>query len=354
MNIESMYPLLTALISCILNLAFTPLVIYIAHRRKWFDPLDPRKIHRGNVPRLGGIGIFWTSFLPIALLALIPVFNPSGGSGIDYLPLLAGMLIVNVLSLVDDFRNISAKLRFAVQVLVSVALCFFDFRFHSIWLPGLGALSIPAWISWPLTVLWIVGIINAINFIDGMDGLCGGISIIAACTYGILYVARGEAMPALFSFALVGSLAGFLFYNFPPAKIFMGDSGSTYLGFMVALLPLISRNGAYLDIQPYLGITVIVIPIFDTFAAIWRRLRAGKSIMSPDDWHLHHKLLKLGLGTRAILGMIYASTMALGAVNVLSSYLPRGWFLALVAASWTVALSGFIALHFLKNRRLGK
>jgi UDP-GlcNAc:undecaprenyl-phosphate GlcNAc-1-phosphate transferase len=218
----------------------------------------------------------------------------------------------------------------------------------------LGAVAIPVWLSWTITVLWIVGLINAINMIDGLDGLCGGISIIAACTYGILYVVRGEVLPALFSFALVGSLAGFLFYNFPPARIFMGDSGSTYLGFMVAVLPLLSRAEGQQDIQLMLGITVVVIPIFDTFAAIWRRLRAGKSPMAPDDWHVHHKLLKLGLGNRAILGLIYACTMALGAINVLSSYLPRLPYFLMTFASWLVILAAFFTLHFFKERKFKK
>jgi UDP-GlcNAc:undecaprenyl-phosphate/decaprenyl-phosphate GlcNAc-1-phosphate transferase len=346
-----MYSLFTALISCILNLGLTPLVIYIAHKKKWFDTLDDRKIHRGNVPRLGGIGIFWTSFLPIAALSLISYFNPDHTVEPAYLPLLGGMFIVHALSLVDDFKRLSAKLRFSVQVIVSLVLCWFGFRFHSIWIPGIGAWTIPVWLSWTVTVIWITGVINAINMIDGMDGLCGGISIIAACTYGILYVIRGEAMPALFAFALVGALAGFLFYNFPPARIFMGDSGSTYLGFMVAVLPLLSRSQANYDIQLFLGVTVIVIPIFDTFAAIWRRLRAGKSVMEPDKWHIHHKLLKMGLGVRSILAMIYASTMALGAINILSAFMGRLAFFIIAMSAWVFILGLFSLLHFLKQHR---
>jgi UDP-GlcNAc:undecaprenyl-phosphate GlcNAc-1-phosphate transferase len=349
---DGLYPLFTAIIACILNLILTSIIIFLAHKKKWYDTVEARKIHQGEIPRLGGIGIFWTSFVPIVGLSLIAFLNPDQKTETAYIPLLGGMLVVHLLSLVDDFKRLSAKLRLAVQVLVSLALCWFGLRFHDIWIPGIGAWTLPVWLSWGLTVFWIVGLINAINMIDGMDGLCGGISIIAACAYGILYLIRGEPLPALFSFALVGALAGFLFYNFPPAKIFMGDSGSTYLGFMLAILPLISRDPGRFDLQLYLGVTPVAIPIFDTFAAIWRRLKARKPVMSPDDWHLHHKLLKLGLGGRSILAIVYVCSMGLGLVAISSESISRILFFILCLVSWAVLMALFFVLHFVKEWKI--
>jgi UDP-GlcNAc:undecaprenyl-phosphate GlcNAc-1-phosphate transferase len=344
-----MYSLYTAIISCFLNLIFTPIIIFVANKKKWFDPVEERKIHKGSIPRLGGIGIFWTSFIAILSSTFLAYFVPGGSIEWAYLPVLIGMLIVHNLSLVDDFRGLSALFRLIVQVAVALVLCYCDFRFHAIWLPFYGSFVLPLWLSWLLTVVWAVGVVNAMNMIDGMDGLCGGISIIASCTYGIIYLLRGEAMPALYAFALVGALAGFLFYNFPPAKIFMGDSGSTYLGFMIAFLPLLSRSPENYDIQLYFGATIALVPVYDTFAAIWRRAKAGLPILAPDKGHLHHKLLAMGIGRRAILSMVYTVCMGLGAVAIQSIFIPRLSFFILILATWLVMLGLFFAIHFMKE-----
>jgi UDP-GlcNAc:undecaprenyl-phosphate/decaprenyl-phosphate GlcNAc-1-phosphate transferase len=345
-----MYSLYTAIIACFSNLILTPLIIWIAHKKKWFDPIDERKIHKGSIPRLGGIGIFWTSYLPILGFTLFSILGPNSKPEWGLLPAIIGMFIVHFLSLVDDFRGLSARFRFVVQVIVALVLCYFNVCFHSIWLPGIGVWTLPVWVSWGLTALWVVGVINAMNMIDGMDGLCGGICIIASCTYGIIFLLQGEALPALYALALVGALAGFLFYNFPPAKIFMGDSGSTYLGFMMAILPLLTGRTENFDIQLFMGATVILVPVFDTFAAMWRRAKAGMPLMSPDKGHLHHKLLGMGLGRRTILSVIYTVSMGLGAVAIASIYLNRLTFFILIIATWLVVLGLFFALHYFKER----
>ncbi len=345
----TMYSLYAAIIACFLNLILTPIIIYVAHRKKWFDPVDERKIHKGSIPRLGGIGIFWTSFASILASTLIQLFSPAASIEMAFIPVMVGMLIIHILSLVDDFRGLSAWLRLFIQIGVALLLCYFDFRFHAVWLPGFGVWTLPLWVSWGLTIAWVVGVINAMNMIDGMDGLCGGIAIIASCTYGIIYLLRGEALPSLYAFALVGALAGFLFYNFPPAKIFMGDSGSTFVGFMMAYLPLLSRSAEHYDIQFYFGASIALVPIYDTFAAIWRRLKAGVSIMAPDKGHLHHKLLAMGIGRRAILSLVYTVCMGLGAVAILSIFIPRLSFFILIVATWALMLGLFFTLHFVKE-----
>jgi UDP-GlcNAc:undecaprenyl-phosphate GlcNAc-1-phosphate transferase len=161
-------------------------------------------------------------------------------------------------------------------------------------------------------------------------------------------------LPALYAFALVGALAGFLFYNFPPAKIFMGDSGSTYLGFMLAILPLLSRDKGNFDIQLFLGVTIVLIPIYDTFSAIWRRLKARVSIIQPDKWHLHHKLLHMGIGRRSILALVYASTMALGTLSILSTYLGKSLYVIITVCAWLVVMVLFFILHFFKERFISR
>lgn len=348
-----MYPLYSAIIACFINLIITPVIIVVAHRNKWFDRPDERKIHKGNVPRLGGIGFFWSSFLVI-MVSTAWSWISSGKIDWPFLAVAGGMLAVHILSLADDFLSLNARFRFLVEGLVAATLCWFGLRFGSLWFPWYGTWLMPVWLSWAVTIVWIVGVINAMNMIDGMDGLCGGIAIIAACSYGVLFLIRGEIMPALYAFALVGSLAGFLFYNFPPARIFMGDSGSTYLGFMLAVLPLLDRNQGKADVALFLGATIALVPIFDTFAAIWRRKKAGTSVMAPDQWHIHHKLLKMGLGNRSILAIVYTACMGMGMTAISSEYWPRRIFVPVTWGVWALMAGLFFTLHFIKEKSLSK
>jgi UDP-GlcNAc:undecaprenyl-phosphate/decaprenyl-phosphate GlcNAc-1-phosphate transferase len=345
-----LFPLLFTSVAIILNLIMTPLIIMLSIKHKWFDPIDTRKIHTGNIPRLGGVGIFWATFLVSILGFLVSHLKGKALVNPRIICLLAGMLVIHVMSLIDDFKDLPARFRLVVQVIVALFLAFWNFRFHAVWLPGLGVLTFPFWFSVALTVIWVVGMINAVNMIDGMDGLCGGIAAIITCVYAILYLIQAETLPAILAFAAVGALLGFLFFNFPPAKIFMGDSGSTFLGFLIAYLPIMGSSPVHIDVDLYVGASLALIPIYDAFAAVLRRLKGRQPIMAPDKWHLHHKLLALGFDVRSILAIVYGACFSFGLIGISSQYLPRPIFFGLAVAEWVIGLGAFIVLHYQKER----
>jgi len=342
--------LYAGLIAGILNIAAIPLIIFVATKRGWFDEVNDRKIHTGEISRLGGIGIFW-SFA--ATLLLVSIFSRDAAKdALSYWPVGLALLVVHIVGLVDDFKDLRAKLKFSVHLAAALIVVVAGYRFRTVYLPFAGALNLGFW-SYPLTIIWIVGVINALNMIDGMDGLSGGISIIGALAFALIFIQRQMGTPSVAAVALVGSLTAYLFYNFPPARIFMGDSGSTFLGFILALFPLLAIPGqADSGLWFYDGITILLIPIFDSFAAIIRRLRQGLPIMSADKWHLHHKLLHLGMNVRSILAIIYALCMALGLAAASVLYLSPLLHWLVIMASWFSVGLFFTVLHFKKEKSL--
>ena len=341
--------LLFALISGFLSLLLQPLIIIVSKKYKWFDKPDERKIHTNEISRLGGIGIFAAFFASFTLAFFL--ISELRLEVISNIPVLVGLGLIFITGLLDDFYNIRARMRFVLQLSVAVALAVFGYKFDAVWLPAAGTIQL-GWFAYPLTVLWIVGVINAVNMIDGMDGLCGGISLIALFSFGLILVNRGQIQGSAIAIILSGSIVGYLFYNFPPAKIFMGDSGSNMLGYALAVLPLLEKNSISTGTMLWIAPTILLLPIFDVFAAMWRRLRQGNSIMSPDRWHIHHKLMHLGFSNRAILALIYSVCMSLGAVGVLELYLsPMGHWILTVSV-WFVLLGLFVFLHYMKEKTL--
>jgi UDP-GlcNAc:undecaprenyl-phosphate GlcNAc-1-phosphate transferase len=348
---------LTALAAFGINAILTPLMIRLAHRFKWYDLPDRRKIHTGLIPRLGGPGIF-ISLLAACLLAPTLGFLVSGHYQGLVLPLrllapACGILIIHLVGLIDDFKNLRALLKFALQLAAAAAVTSGGYIIPSLTIPYFGSQSLGI-LAYPITVLWIVAISNAVNLIDGMDGLAGGIAAFAALSMGIIALIQGQAIPALFALSLFGATAGFLVYNFPPAKIFMGDSGSYLLGFCLAVLPLmgISKVAAFGTL--ILPITLLTVPIVDTTGAIIRRLRQGRSIASPDKEHIHHKLLQIGLSERQILAAIYAFSVYLSVVAITSVILPKETNVYLILVVWLGSLLayGLVASIGSKQKRM--
>ncbi|HAW85464.1 MAG: hypothetical protein A2087_06620 [Spirochaetes bacterium GWD1_61_31] len=344
-----MRTLLPGLVAGLFNILIIPLIIVVARKRHWFDKPDERKIHTNATARLGGFGIFWSFILAIVVLA---PFSKSLRVGVlAYWPILLAMLAIHLLGLLDDFFNLRARIRFVVQMAAAVFVVAMGYRFSHLWLPGFGSVAL-GWLSWPLTVCWIVGVLNALNMIDGMDGLSGGITIIAAFGYGLILLERQADFPALMAFGLVGALAGFLFYNLPPAKIFMGDSGSTFLGFTLAVLPLMDTGHTASGTWLWGGATLLLIPIFDVFAAMLRRKRGGVPLMSPDKWHIHHKLMHFGFSTRAILAILYSLCILVAIASMTVLVLPTFWYWVVTMASWAGVAIFFLILHYKKEKSL--
>jgi UDP-GlcNAc:undecaprenyl-phosphate/decaprenyl-phosphate GlcNAc-1-phosphate transferase len=319
-----------------------PVILRFAHDRKLYDSIDDRKIHSGNIPRLGGIGIFFGFILSVAVTTFVTGLGFATGG--RFWAILVSMLLIFLLGLADDFVDIKARYKFVLELGTSLLLVVLGFRFISITLPlGLGTVAFGA-AAYPLTILWIIGITNAINLIDGMDGLAGGIAAFTAATYGFFFMAGGDVGAAVACFALLGAIIGFLVYNLPPAKIFMGDSGALFLGFSIAVLPLIGPASGRIEIGYVPAVTILLIPIYDTFAAMIRRIRQGKSIFHPDRRHLHHKLLALGLSTKSALAVIYCAQVALCAVAVSRLIFPGQLGFYLNLGSWVALLALFLLL----------
>lgn len=340
-----------ALLACFLSLILTPLVIWLCHRNGWFDRLDPRKIHSGKIPRLGGLAIFISFALAFVAISLLGVGDRNGQTWTgQFLPVTLAIIAVFTTGLVDDFRPVRARYKFLVQIGAAIVVVSAGFYFRHLILPFPPHRVDFGLLSYPISVIWIVGITNAINMIDGMDGLSGGISMIAAGVYGMIYAGLGEQVPGLLAFCLAGAVIGYLFFNQPPARIFLGDAGAYFVGFVLAVLPLLHMSHHSSSFGIIGAITVLVVPVFDVFAAIWRRLRDKRSVMDPDRNHLHHKLIALGFSTRQILAIVYASGLFLGATAISALYLPLAWSFGLMVGAWTLFATLFGILHVLMSK----
>ncbi len=310
------------------NIIFMPAIIQLSHRNGFFDTVDPRKVHTGNVPRLGGIGIFGAFIVGAIAGGSIQVAGLSSHD-LSLVVARAPLLIVSfatifALGLVDDFSNIPALRKLLGQLIAALLVVLAGYSIESFTIPFVWIEVDLGIAASPVTVLYIIALSNAINLIDGIDGFAGGISAFAALTFGVVGLVQGNTVVAVVAFSLAGAVAGFLLFNLPPARIFMGDSGSLFLGHILAVIPLLGLNA--FPSRPGLAMmvpaTVLIIPILDTVSAIFRRTRRGLPIHTPDREHLHHKLLDLSLTNRQILLVIYLYMAVLGSLCVAYRFLP--------------------------------
>jgi UDP-GlcNAc:undecaprenyl-phosphate GlcNAc-1-phosphate transferase len=331
----------------------TPLVMRISRRRQWYDIPNARKIHTAPVPRLGGVGIAVGLMLSVlAVPLLFPVLF--GGSwpvsyGLRFVPLFLAFVLIHGMGLVDDFHNLHALLKLAIQIVAAALVTVGGFVISSFSIPGVGTFSLGL-AAYPATVLWLVAISNALNLVDGVDGLAGGIAGLSALSLAAMCLLQGYVTPALIAFALLGALVGFLIFNFPPARIFMGDSGSLLIGFVLAAIPLVAAPGSTTINALFAPATVLLFPILDTLSAIVRRTRQGKPIHFPDKEHIHHKLLALGLKGVPLLLVVYSACIIIGACAVFSLFLDSWQACALIIGVWALAIAGFATLTRLQRR----
>ncbi len=272
-----------------------PLVIKIAYRIGAIDQPDHRKVHQHTMPRLGGMAIY-LSFLVCMLLYI-------GTSG-PFIGLIIGASIIFIVGMLDDIYQLSPWVKLLGQCVAAVVAIYFGVVVEFLTNPFNGLLSL-GYFSIPLTFLWIVGVSNAINLIDGLDGLAGGVTAIAALTMGIVALIEGQVPVAVTAFILAAGTAGFLPYNFYPAKTFMGDGGSNFLGFVLACIAIMGTAKSAALISLFIPIVILGIPIFDTFFAILRRINKQAPIFKPDKDHLHHRLMALGMSHRRSVFTIY-------------------------------------------------
>jgi UDP-GlcNAc:undecaprenyl-phosphate GlcNAc-1-phosphate transferase len=346
--------LLTLVIAFLFVLALIPAIIHVARRRGWFDTVGGRKIHTGKIPRLGGVGIalgFLASY-PLAIFIVRSIYPTQAPPSLSFWVLFAAGYGYHLLGLVDDFKDLKGRLKFLVQFLLALCVVLSGYYFQKIEIPVLPYKVELGLFGPAITVLWIMGISNAMNLIDGMDGLSGGIALIGSGVWAMLYLKSGQVVPALAATAAAGACLGFLFYNFPPASIFMGDSGSLFLGYLFAVLPLMGTGSDAVETGLVPAVTICLIPLMDTCAAILRRWRRHVSFFTADKYHLHHKLLNLGFTPRQILAIIYGLCTILGFAALTSVYVNPVLSFWLMMAGWAVVASIFVLLHFLKERQV--
>ncbi|MGM1021245.1 MAG: glycosyltransferase family 4 protein [Bacillota bacterium] len=327
-----------------LALLLTPLVKKFAVKVGAVDVPNARKVHTRIMPRLGGLGIF-LAFL-LSLLAILP-FVPEGmlsSRDINFIAaFLIGGTLITLIGALDDRFDLNAKLKFLAQIAVACMVVFaFDIRVDFVNVPFQDAYSsLESWISIPLTIFWIVGVTNAINLIDGLDGLAAGVSGIAIGTIFVMSLLMGNYMVAMLCLVLLGSIIGFLFFNFHPAKIFMGDTGSLFLGFCLAMLSMLGFK--QIAIVSFITPLIIIgVPLSDTFFAIIRRKLQKKPIFSPDKGHLHHCLRELGFSHRQTVLIIYCIAAFFGILAVIQSSA------ALYEANWVTFVVICIMMFFLQ------
>jgi UDP-GlcNAc:undecaprenyl-phosphate/decaprenyl-phosphate GlcNAc-1-phosphate transferase len=346
----------TAAVAFVLSMlcatVLTPLVRRLAHSRGFLDhALSSRKIHGRPIPRLGGIAIVIGFYVPMLALTLFPT-----GVGELFLAqrnhvigLFVGGLAIALLGLYDDLRGAGAGRKFLVQFAVAGGLYYLGFRIDALANP-IGEPLTLGWLSLPFTMFWIVGVINALNLIDGLDGLAGGVALVAVIITFLISLQRGHPLMMLFSSALAGAILGFLFYNFNPASIFMGDTGSMFLGFVLATTAIQTNQKASTAVAVLIPGIALGLPILDTLLAIARRAVRGRPLFQADKEHIHHRLIALGLSHRQAVLVLYGLCVLLGAVALALTYTSSGQSALLLIV---LAFVAFIFLRSLGYMRLG-
>ena len=300
-------------VAAVLSYFFTPPVKNFAHKVGAIDvPKDARRMHKKPIPRLGGLAIYG------GFLCSILIF---GQLDETMLCVLLGAAIIVALGIFDDVLALGAKLKFVVQIVAAaIPVCIGDLQIGLF--TNLNPLSDTPFVhlgilAVPVTIIWIVGITNAVNLIDGLDGLAVGVSSIAAITMLAVALLTGNMPIAITMAALAGACIGFMPYNLNPAKIFMGDTGSTFLGYMLATVSIMGLFKFYAVISFAVPFLILGLPDFRySVNAIIRRVAAGRSPMSPDRGHVHHKLIDMGFNQKQAVAILYAISATLGLTAV--------------------------------------
>lgn len=289
-------------------LVLTPLVIQFAYKIKAVDQPNYRKVHQKAMPRIGGLAIFG-AFL-IGYFVLMPEDEHA-------VYILLGAILIILTGFLDDILNITPKAKLLGQLAAAGIVIYGGLQVTFITLPVIGVIEF-GYFSIPITLLWIVGITNAINLIDGLDGLAAGVSTIALIAMAVMAAIMGDVFVMGVALVLAASAIGFLFYNFHPAKIFMGDTGSLFLGFMISVLALSGFKNVAL-ISFIIPVLMLGVPVSDTFFAIIRRIRLKQPISAPDKSHLHHRLIAVGFSHRQTVIIIYFIAILFGVTAILFS-----------------------------------
>ena len=306
----------------ITTFVITPYTIKLARRLGAVDtPKDARRINKVTMPRLGGLAIIAGFIVSIIyLLIILSVENTinllEDSNHMKLLGFLIGGLIISVVCFIDDLKDLPPVVKLITQIIAAIVVVSFGLKIENINIPFLYKIGLPNAFSIILTIGWIVGITNAINLIDGLDGLSSGVALISCVSMLVIFALNGSPIIAILLItALAGALSGFLPFNFNPAKTFMGDAGSNFLGYCLSVISIFGIAKTYTLVVIVAPLIVLALPVVDTIVAIIRRIIKGKSlkaIMMADKGHLHHTLLKHGFSQKEAVFIMYGVTAALG------------------------------------------
>ncbi|MCI6609729.1 MAG: undecaprenyl/decaprenyl-phosphate alpha-N-acetylglucosaminyl 1-phosphate transferase [Ezakiella sp.] len=318
-----------------ITFALTPINIYLSKKFGFVDiPKDNRRMHNKPIATIGGIGIF-VSFLLVVLMFL--------DLNRKIISILIGSAILVITGIIDDKIDIRPRVKLLLQIIAAVVVVLGGVKVNQITNPfkpmetfNVGFLGII------FTIIWIVGVSNALNFIDGLDGLCAGLATISALTF---YFAGDRAgVVPMMALALAGSTLGFLPYNFNPAKIFMGDTGSLPIGFILACLSIEGVMKSVTTMSLIVPILILALPVFDTLFAIFRRAINGKKIMEADKGHLHHRLIERGYSVKSAVLIMYGLSITCSLMGLLISQVPPEF--GMVLSALTIIMIVVLAMMF--------
>ena len=326
----------------------TPSVKKLAIKLKAIDiPNEKRRVHDHPIPRLGGLAIVIGFTVATLIFAILAYGTDNNILDKQLIGLFLGIIIIEIVGIFDDIYQLRAWHKLLFQILAASVVVLFGIRIEGFSNPvvengyiGLGIFSIP------ITMIWIIGITNAINFIDGLDGLAAGVASISSLSLLFISIFLGNIETVVLTAALAGATLGFLPFNFNPAKIFMGDTGSTFLGFTLGTIAIMGMIKSYTVIAVIAPLVVLGLPILDTAFAIIRRILKGQSPMCADRGHLHHRLVDAGLTQKQTVLILYAISASLGIIGFM---LVQSGILKIILLIVAIAIFAFAGKSFLSD-----
>ena len=309
----------------------TPTVGNIARMMGAMDEPNARKIHEDPTPRLGGLAIFFGFIIPALLF--LPLTRELKG-------IVVGATIITLFGAVDDFRGTTPLVKFGGQIIAAGCLVWYGVHIDYFTLPLFGTVEFGPALAIPLTMIWVVTVINVVNFIDGMDGLAAGVCTIAAGTFAVIAISLGRPEAGILAAILAGTTLGFLRHNFFPASIFMGDSGSMLLGFILASVTVQGVLKSVAAVTLVIPLLIMGVPMFDLSLTIMRRVKNGQNIFQPDRGHLHHRLFNIGFSQRKAVLVLYAWCTLMSSLALSMRFAPG--FVTVILAAVVIGVSLYL------------
>lgn len=332
-----------AFVCCII---LTPFVISMCKKHGLVDvPKDSRRVHSKPMPRCGGIAIFASAMIAMFVYYIITKDVESIAFNTQFYGYLIGAILIFTMGIIDDIFTLKARYKAIFEFAAIFIVFIFGVRIENIGSINLGIFSLP------VTFLWIITVLNAMNLIDGLDGLAAGLTSISALSLLMLFISTSSSLEAIIiTAAIVGAGIGFLPYNFNPAKTFMGDCSSNFLGFTMACVTILGFSRGYTTVEYLAPVLILGVPIFDTVFAMVRRAIKRKPLFAPDGGHVHHRLIKAGFTQRQAVLILYTvtSTLCIIAISLITQDV---WKLALLVGMSTIFIVLWI-VSMIKNREI--